>query len=119
MGLLVRLADLCLVRTPFDKVLEKLSKCAAESPTLVDVMQENFVELQADGKYASLFQAAPHTTAFLNQKKKNPKKYIKALQQALTADWSHPKWKSADQIETLFRPLKQQFVYAMMRFNCT
>lgn len=108
-----------LVRTPFDKVLDKLSNCAASQPSLVEVMEENFKELQNDEKYRSLFNAAPHTAAFIKKKKKDPTKFITGLRQALAADWSNPAWKSADEIDTLFRPLKQQFVYAMMRFNCT
>ncbi|UJR35061.1 hypothetical protein I4U23_027837 [Adineta vaga] len=110
------------IRTPFDKVLDKLSKCAlssSASPSLIEVMEENLKELQTDEKYRSLFNAAPHVATFLKKQRKDSSKFIPGLQQALNADWSNPAWKSADEIETLFRPLKQQFVYAMMRFNCT
>lgn len=113
---------LYLVQSPFDKVLDKLSKCAltsSESPSIVEVMQENFKELQKDKKYIPLMNAAPHTAAFLKKKKHDTNKFIVGLREALSADWSNPAWKSADEIETLFRPLKQQFVYTMMRFNCT
>jgi hypothetical protein len=83
-------------------------------------MQENLKELQSDEQYTPLFNAAPHTTAFLNKKKQDSsEKFILGLQQALGADWSNSAWKSSSEIDTLFRPLKQQFVYAMMRFNCT
>ena len=82
-------------------------------------MQENLKELQSDEKYTSLFHAAPHTNAFLNKKKQDSTKFIGGLRQALGADWSNPTWTSATEIDTLFRPFKQQFVYAMMRFNCT
>jgi hypothetical protein len=111
-----------LVRTPFDKVLEKLSNCAATntlSPSIAEVMEENLKEIQSDEKYVSLFNAAPHTAAFLKRKKKDSTKFIGGLRQALHADWSNPAWKSYNEIDTLFRPLKQQFVYTMMRFNCT
>ena len=111
-----------LVRTPFDQVLEKLSNCAATStlsPSVAEVMEENLLELQRDEKYISLFQAAPHMAAFLKKKKKDPTKFIPGLRQSLHADWSNPAWKSYKEIDTLFRPLKQQFVYTMMRFNCT
>ncbi|CAF3366023.1 unnamed protein product [Rotaria sp. Silwood1] len=107
------------IRTPFDKVLEKLSNCASSSPSLVDVMQENLQELQLDEKYTPLFNAAPHTATFLNKRTHDSTKFIGGLRQALNADWSNPTWKSWDEIDTLFRPFKQQFVYAMMRFNCT
>ncbi|CAF0940842.1 unnamed protein product [Adineta ricciae] len=107
------------IRTPFDKVLEKLMTCATSSPSLVEVMESNLKDIQNDEKYQSLFKAAPHTAAYLKKNKNRPEKFIPGLQQALSADWSSPAWKSADEIETLFRPLKQQFVYAMMRFNCT
>ncbi|CAF3459566.1 unnamed protein product [Rotaria socialis] len=107
------------IRTPFDQALEKLSICASSSPSLVDVMQENLQELQSDEKYIPLFNAAPHTTAFLKKKAHDSSKFIGGLRQALNADWSNPTWKSWDEINTLFRPFKQQFVYAMMRFNCT
>ncbi|CAF2382767.1 unnamed protein product [Rotaria sp. Silwood2] len=107
------------IRTPFDKVLEKLSNCASSSPSLVDVMQENLQELQSDEKHAPLFNAAPHTAAFLNKRSHDSTKFIGGLRQALNADWSNPTWKSWNEIDTLFRPFKQQFVYAMMRFNCT
>ena len=110
---------LCLVRTPFDKVLDKLSTCATSSPSIVEVMQENLKELQSDEKYIPLFNAAPHTSAFLNKKKQDSTKFIGGLRQALSADWSNPTWTSWNEIDTLFRPFKQQFVYAMMRFNCT
>jgi hypothetical protein len=82
-------------------------------------MQENLKELQSDEKYSPLFNAAPHTAAFLKKKNQDSTKFIGRLRQALGADWSNPAWKSADEIDTLFRPLKQQFVYTMMRFNCT
>lgn len=82
-------------------------------------MEENLVELQGDEKYISLFNAAPHMAAFLKKKKKDPTKFITGLRQSLHADWSNPAWKSYKEIDTLFRPLKQQFVYTMMRFNCT
>lgn len=82
-------------------------------------MEANLAELKTDVKYQTLFNAAPHVSAFLEKKKKNPVKFIAGLQQALLADFSSPAWKSADEIDTLFRPLKQQFVYTMMRFNCT
>ncbi|CAF0995230.1 unnamed protein product [Rotaria sordida] len=107
------------IKTPFDKVLEKLSNCASSSPSLVDVMQENLEELQLDEKYISLFNAAPHTAAFLNKRTHDSTKFIGGLRQALNADWSNPTWKSWNEIDTLFQPFKQQFVYAMMRFNCT
>jgi len=111
-----------LVRTPFDQVLEKLSNCASsssESPSIAEVMQENLKELQSDEKYVPLFNAAPHTAAFLKKKKQDSTKFIGGLRQALNADWSNPTWKSWTEIDTLFRPFKQQFVYTMMRFNCT
>ena len=111
-----------LVRTPFDKVLEKLSNCAAKStlsPSVAEVMEENLKEIQSDQKYSALFHAAPHTAAFLKKKKKDSTKFISGLSQALHADWSNPVWKSYKEIDTLFQPLKQQFVYTMMRFNCT
>ncbi len=111
-----------LVRTPFDKVLEKLSNCAmtsSASPSIAEVMQENLKEIQSDEKYISLFNAAPHTALFLNKKNQDSRKFINGLRQALHADWSNPVWKSSNEIDTLFRPLKQQFVYTMMRFNCT
>jgi hypothetical protein len=111
--------DLYLVRTPFDKVLDKLSTCAASSPSLVEVMQENLEQLKSDEKYTSLFKAAPHTTEFLKKKKQDSTKFIGGLRDALSADWSNPTWTSWNEIDTLFRPFKQQFVYAMMRFNCT
>ena len=82
-------------------------------------MQENLQELQADEKYTRMFVAAPHTAAFLNERKSDSSRFIPRLRQALSADWSHPAWSSWKEIDTLFRPLKQQFVYAMMRFNCT
>ena len=82
-------------------------------------MQENLKELQSDQQYTQLFNAAPHTTAFLKKKKKDSDKFIIGLRQALGADWSNPAWTSSDEIDTLFRPFKQQFVYALMRFNCT
>ena len=82
-------------------------------------MQENLAELQSDEKYRSLFHAAPHTAAFLKAKKRDSTKFIIGLRQALNADWSSPVWKSANEIDKLFQPLKQQFVYTMMRFNCT
>ncbi|CAF4173025.1 unnamed protein product, partial [Adineta steineri] len=107
------------IRTPFDKVLDKLTRCASSSPSLVEVMEENLKELQTDAKYTALFQAAPHTAAFIKKKNKDSSKFITGLRQALGFDWSNPAWKSADEIDTLFRPFKQQFVYAMMRFNCT
>lgn len=82
-------------------------------------METNLKELQDDHQYIPLFNAAPHTATFLKKKKKDSKKFISGLRQALQADWSNPAWKSYKEIETLFRPLKQQFVYTMMRFNCT
>lgn len=83
-------------------------------------MRENFQQLLADKKYTSLIKAAPHTMAFVKKTKKDDsKKFVNGLRQSLSADWSNPQWKSADEIETIFRPLKQQFVYTMMRFNCS
>ncbi len=82
-------------------------------------MQENLKEIQSDDKYIPLFNAAPHTAAFLKKKQQDSTKFIGGLRQALNADWSNPAWKSWNEIDTLFRPLKQQFVYTMMRFNCT
>lgn len=117
--ILLKSNSIFLVRTPFDTALEKLSKCANDSPSLVDVMQENLRELQTDKKYVPLFNAAPHTAAYLNRRIHDSTKFINGLRQALNADWSNPTWKSWDEIDTLFRPFKQQFVYAMMRFNCT
>jgi len=119
---LVKLLISMLVQTPFDKVLEKLSNCADSSsisPSIAEVMQENLKELQSDDKYIPLFNAAPHTAAFLKKKQQDSTKFIGGLRQALNADWSNPAWKSWNEIDTLFRPLKQQFVYTMMRFNCT
>lgn len=108
-----------IVRTPFDKALEKLTKCSISSPTLIDVVEENLLEIRTDPKYENLFRHAPHVAAFLKKKKKDSTKFLSGLKQSLSADWSNPQWKSADEIESIFRPLKQQFVYTMMRFNCT
>ncbi|CAF1625371.1 unnamed protein product [Didymodactylos carnosus] len=82
-------------------------------------MQENLKELQSDETYTPLFNVVPHTTAFLNKKKQDSTKFVDGLRQALSADWSNPTWTSWNKIDTLFRPFKQQFVYAVMRFNCT
>lgn len=99
--------------------MDKLAACADSSPSVIDVMQENLQEIQEDPAYENLFFHAPHTSAFLKKKKKDQSKFISGLKQALSADWSNPTWRSADEIETIFRPLKQQFVYTKMRFNCT
>ena len=108
-----------LVRTPFDKALDKLSKCTGSTTDLADVMHANLKELQSDRKYENLFNAAPHLQAFINRQNKVSKDFLDGFRQAIIADWSNPKWKSADEIETIFRPLKQQLVFALMRFNCT
>ena len=81
-------------------------------------MQENLQELQADKEYTALFNAAPHLAAFINEQNHDSIQFINKLKQALSADWSNPVWKSWNEIDTLFRPLKQQFVYAIMRFHC-
>jgi hypothetical protein len=90
-----------------------------QSPLLIDVMQKNLDEIRFDQHYRTLFQAAAHTGAFLDRQQPKNEAFVDGLRQALAADWAHPKWKSANEIETIFRPLKQQFIYALMRFNCT
>lgn len=112
------LFSLLSVRTPFDKVLDKLSKCSEKSPDLIEVMQKNLEELRTDRKFENFFQSAGHTAAFIAREKIDDNEFFGQLRQSILADWSNPKWKSAKQIESLFQPLKQQFVYAMMRFKC-